>query len=177
MKFLIYEMYLQSPKTTNDIYVLNDDNFIAILIDELPKSKNERIAKINELRKNYKLKLIEITQNQFLNFMKNKNMMIKEINFENELESEDKEEIEKYLRNKNYEKLLNKINKDRYYYYISSIEIELKEEELTIDLKKNLEIEILDNSFNRYSLNEIFDILEGKKIISTLVKQKDEIWE
>lgn len=177
MKFLIYEMYLQSSKTTNDIYVLNDDNFIAILIDELPKSKNERIAKINELRKNYKLKLIEITQNQFLNFMKNKNMIIKEINFENELESEDKEEIEKYLRNKNYEKLLNKINKDRYYYYISSIEIELKEEELIIDLKKNLEIEILDNSFNRYSLDEIFDILEGKKIISTLVKQKDEIWE
>ncbi len=51
MKFLIYEMYHQSPKENKDIYILKQDNFLAIIIDNLPKAKEERIKKIQELKK------------------------------------------------------------------------------------------------------------------------------
>lgn len=175
MKFLIYELYHQSPKIINEIYLLKKENFLAVLIDNLPKSKVERIKRISELKREYKLKLIEITQNQFLNFIKNENMIIKEINFINILEPEDEKEINTLLNQKKYFDLINKIKKDNNYYYIFSIKIELRKEELILNLKKNLEVEVIDNTFNGYSIEEIFKILEEKKVISNLVNQEDKI--
>ena len=174
MKFLVYEMYSQSPKENNEIYILNDANFLAILVDKLPKSKEERI-KINEIRKSYKLKFIEITQNQFLNYIKNEKISIKEISFIEDLESEDKEEINDYITNKKYFELFKKLKEDEYYYYISSIKIELEKEELVITLKKNLEVEVEDNSFDQYSIDDIFKILSKENVLSTLINQGDNI--
>lgn len=175
MKFLIYELYHQSPKIINEIYLLKKENFLAILIDNLPKSKEERIRRISELKREYKLKLIEITQNQFLNFIKNENTIIKEIDFENTLETEDNEEICDFINQKKNIDLVNKIKKDNSYYYISSIKIELKKENLILNFKKNLEIEVIDNSFESYSKEKIFKILEEENVISTLVNQEDKI--
>ncbi len=170
MKFLIYEMYHQSPKENKDIYILKQDNFLAIIIDNLPKAKEERIKKIQELRNNYKLKLIEVTQEQFLKFINSKNIKIQKIEFQECLEDEDKEEIEKFLKEKKYIELLNKLKENNRYYYIMSVQIELIEENLIVNLKKNLEVEVSDNSLQGYSLEKIFDILEEKKIIKTLIK-------
>lgn len=170
MKFLIYEMYHQSSKENKDIYILKQDNFLAIIIDNLPKAKEERIKKIQELRNNYKLKLIEVTQEQFLKFINSKNIKIQKIEFQECLEDEDKEEIEKFLKEKKYIELLNKLKENNRYYYIISVQIELIEENLIVNLKKNLEVEVRDNSLQGYSLEKIFDILEEKKIIKTLIK-------
>lgn len=174
MKFLIYEMYGQSQKENNEIYILNE-KFLAILVDKLPKSKKDRIKKINEIRKNYKLKFIEITQNQFLNYIKNEKISIKEINFIENLENEDKDEIKDYINNKKYFELLKKLKEDEYYYYISSIKIKLEKEELVITFTKNLEIEVEDNSFIQYSIDDIFKILSKKNILLSLINQGDNI--
>lgn len=174
MKFLIYEIFSENKINSNEVYVLKESNFTAILIEKLPKSKEERIKKISEIRKNLKLKIIEISQNQFLNFIiSSKKFCVNKISFDTEIEEEEEEEIQSFLKNKKYKSLLNKIKEDEYYYYIDSIEVLIGD--LKIILKKNLEVEIIDNSYNKNSLYGIFDILEKENLLSDLVNQKDDL--
>ncbi|MGL5051836.1 MAG: hypothetical protein ACRC6A_09555 [Fusobacteriaceae bacterium] len=177
MKILVYEIFSQKNiKKYNEIYVMKNTNYVAVLVSQLPLKKNLKIEKIIELKQKLQLNFIEITQNQFLNYIKNNDSLkIKEIKFNNQIELDELDEINSMLINNRKNDLIEKIKQNDKYYYIEGIKIELADERVNIIISKNLELEIQDNSMDRYSDEKLFNILEKNKIISGVVEQDDDI--
>lgn len=177
MKILVYEIFSQKNfEKYNEIYVMKNPNYVAVLVSELPLKKILRIEKIIELKEKLQLNFIEITQNQFLNYIKNnESLEIKEIKFNKRIEDDELDEINKMLFNNQKNDLIEKIKQNDKYYYIEGIKIELVDERVNIIISKNLELEIQDNSMDRYSTEELFNILEKNKVISGIVEQEDDI--
>lgn len=175
MRILIYNVFSESiSKDYDEIYVLKNEKYVAILVGRLPLLKNKKLNKILELKNTLKLKLIEITQNQFLNYIKNeKNIKIKNIEFNKAVEDEEVEKISELIKNEKNLEAVEKIAEDNNYFYIEAIKIELLSERIQITINKNLELDIEDNSYSRYSEEKLFEILEKNKVISTLVRQED----
>lgn len=176
MNILIYETYSEIKlKQHKEVCILKDSRYLGIIVEELPKPKKERIEKILEIQKEFNLKFIEITQNQFLNYIKNTRFEIREIKFHKEIEMEEMEEITELLDLKKMEEIVDKISMDDYYYYIESIKIKLLKERIKITINKNLELELEDDSMEKYSKNDFFSIVEKNNIIEEIVNQGDEI--
>lgn len=177
MKILVYEIFSQKNfEKYNEIYIMKDPNYVAVLVSQLPLRKNLKIEKIIELKEKLQLNFIEITQNQFLNYIKNnESLKIKEVKFNKQIEDDELDEINSMLINNQKNDLIEKIKQNDKYYYIEGITVELVDERVNIIISKNLELEIQDNSMDRYSDEELFNILEKNKIISGIVEQEDNI--
>lgn len=175
MRVLIYSIFSENiPQIYDEIYVLKNEKYVAILVGKLPLLKNKKLKKILELKKSLKLKLVEITQNQFLNYIKNeKYIKIKSIEFNKTVEDEEIEKINELIKKEKKLEAVKKIAEDNNYFYIEAIKIELLNERIQIIINKNLELDVEDNSYDRYSEEKLFEILEKKKVISTLVEQED----